>query len=284
MPAGKLGCLDPHPETTHPRVKLGNHMLARSLPPTPAVVDYAAKVPWWPMYLNNQIGDCTAAGIAHSLQAWTAYGKGLVTLPDSAVLRLYEAFGYVPGDPSTDHGAVEQDVLAHVHAHGLAGHRILAYAQVNHKDPDEMKAALNLFGSVYVGAQLPKSALLQTDAGQTWTVESGNPIEGGHAFVLQRWDVTAAPMTFVSWGQLQRATIEWWMDYGQEAWVMITPDFFRASGLSGSGVALADLGDDFAAITGQANPFRQPAPKRKWYCTGLTGKIMTRLDAGKHPR
>jgi len=280
MPAGKLGCLDPHPEDTHPRVKLSSHLLANQLPPTPAVVDYASKVPTWPMYMNNAIGDCTAAGIAHAVQAWTAYGKGLVTLPDSAVLRLYEAFGYVPGDPSTDNGAVEQDVLSYVHRHGMSGHKILAYAQVSHKDPDELKTALNLFGSVYLGAQLPQSALLQTDAGQPWTVESGQSIAGGHAFVLQRWDVTTAPMTFVSWGQLQRATIEWWLDYGQEAWVMITPDFFRANGLSGSGVALADLGDEFSVITGRANPFRKPAPK-KWYCFGMTDKIMTRLEARK---
>jgi hypothetical protein len=284
MPAGKLGCLGPHPETTHPRVKLSSHMMAKQLPPTPAVVDYASKVRSWPMYMNDKIGDCTCAGIAHSIQAWTAYAKGLVTLPDSAVLRLYEAFGYVPGDLRTDNGAIEQDVLAYVHANGLAGHQILAYAQVDHKNPDEMKTALNLFGSVYVGAQLPQSALLQTDAGQPWTVESGQSIAGGHAFVLQRWDVTAAPMTFVSWGQLQRATIEWWMDYGQEAWVMITPDFFQASGLSGSGVALAELGDEFSIVTGTPNPFRAAVPRKKWYCLGITDKIMTRLEAGRHSR
>ena len=33
MPAGKLGALAPHPEDTHPRVKLANHMNAAKTAP-----------------------------------------------------------------------------------------------------------------------------------------------------------------------------------------------------------------------------------------------------------
>ena len=281
MPAGKLGALPPHPEHTHPRVKLASHLDMATLPPTPAVVDYASRVRSWPMYLNDRIGDCTCAGIAHSIQAWTAYGKRLVTLPNSAVLALYEAMGYVPGDPSTDNGAVEQDVLAYVQKHGIGRHKILAYAQVDHTNPDEMKTALNLFGSVYLGAQMPQSAMDQTNAGEPWTPVPGSPIEGGHCFVAQRWDTAAVPMTVVTWGQLQRVSLDWWADNGLEAWVIITKDFFSASGVSGSGVNLATLGDDFSVVTGQPNPFRAPA-KHKWYCTGLLNKVMPLLDNLRH--
>jgi hypothetical protein len=51
--------------------------------------------------------------------------------------------------------------------------------------------------------------------------------------------------------------------------------------MSGSGIAMPDLGDDFSVCTGQPNPFRQPA-KHKWYCTGLMDKFMPRLDRGGH--
>lgn len=272
MSAGKLGALAPHPESTHPRVRLATHMSARALPPTPAVVDYASKVRSWPMYLNNQIGDCTAAGIAHAIQAWTAYGKGLVTLPNSAVLRLYEAFGYVPGQPDTDRGAVEQDVLHYVQANGVGGHKILAYAQVDHTSLDEMKTALNLFGSVYLGAQMPQSAMDQTNAGQAWDIDPGSPIEGGHCFTLQRWDTTDAPMTFVTWGQLQRATTRWWEANGMEAWVMISEDWFNAAGKTVTGVDLSELGDEFSVVTGQPNPFRSTKPK-SIFCMGLRKRL-----------
>lgn len=279
-----LGKLAPHPEETHPRVKLSNHLSVATLPPTPAVVDYASKVRSWPVYMNDKLGDCTCAGIAHSVQAWTAYAKGLVTLPDSAVLALYELLGYVPGDPSTDKGAVEQDVLKVVQEHGIGGHKILAYAQVNHKDPDEMKTALNLFGSVYLGAQIPQSALDQNGAGQPWSVVGGSPIVGGHAFVAQRWDVSSAPMEVVTWGQLQRVDIEWWMDYGDEAWVIITEDWFLANGNSASGVNTVQLGDEFSILTGQANPFRAPAKTRRCPAIGLLDSIMTKFDTRKHAR
>lgn len=283
MSVGKLGRLDPHPESTHPRVKLATHLTAAKLPPTPAVVDYSSKVRSWPMYMNDRIGDCTCAGLAHSLQAWTAYAKGLVTLPDSAVLRLYQAFGYVPGNPATDRGAVEQDVLAYVQKNGIAGHKVLAYAQVDHRNLDEMKAALNIFGSVYLGAQMPGSAMLQTESGLPWAVESGQSIEGGHAFVLQRWDQASAPMEVITWGQRQRVTAEWWLAYGQEAWAVISQDWFLANGKSVSGLALPELGDEFAIITGQDNPLRQPA-KQPWYCFGLAARATDLLDRGKHSR
>jgi hypothetical protein len=146
-----------------------------------------------------------------------------------------------------------------------------------------MKAALNLFGSVYLGAQIPQSAMLQTDEGLPWTVETGSPVEGGHCFVAQKWDTDDAPMTVVTWGQLQRVSLEWWMDYGLEAWVMISDDWFAASGLSGSGIRLPELGDDFAVVTGQPNPFRKP-PARKWYCTGILNKVMPRVDKLLHGR
>ena len=176
MPAaGMLGKLPPHPESTHPRVKLANHLTASALPGTPMVVDYASRVRTWPMYLNDQLGDCTCAGIGHSVQAWTAYGKGEVTLPDSAILNLYERMGYIPDNPGTDQGAVEQDVLAEVQKNGIGRHKILAYAQVDHTNLNEMKTALNLFGSVYLGAQMPQSAMTQTEAGQPWGIGPGNP-------------------------------------------------------------------------------------------------------------
>lgn len=284
MPAGMLGKLPPRPEDTHPRVKLADHLTPSQLPPVPAVVDYASKVPMWPDYLNKKICDCTCAGIAHSIQAWTAYTKGLVTLPVNAVLDLYSAMGYVPGNPATDHGAYEHDVLRYVQQNGVGGHKILTYAQVNHKNPDEMKTALYLFGSVYLGAQMPQSALIQTDASQPWTVQTGSPIAGGHCFVLQRWDVAAEPMDVVTWGQLQRMSIEFWMDYGEEAWVMISEDWFDYNGKTVTGVDLVGLGDQFSLIADQENPFRQAMSSRPWYCTGLIDRFMSKFETGRHSR
>lgn len=248
MTAFKYGKLAPHPEETHPRVKLSKHL---TLETAPEVVDYASKVSSWPMYLNDRIGDCTCAALGHALQAWTTYGKGeTVTLADDAVLSLYEAVsGYNPTTGANDNGAVEQDVLGHVEADGIGGHTIVAFAQVNHKDLNEMKIALHLFGTVYVGFQVPQSAEVQHGAGQPWTVVPNSPILGGHAIDFQKWD--ADYIYCVTWGSLQAMTPEFWLTYGDEAWVIITDDWLNDKGVSPTGLNITELIAEFKEITGQ---------------------------------
>lgn len=240
------GKLPPHPEETHPRVHLSNHFRATQ---PPAVVDWASRVNGWPMYLNNSLGDCTCAALGHAVEAWTTYAKGTtLELPDSDVLNLYERMGYVPGNPDTDKGAVEQDVLAEVQKNGIGGHKILAYAQVDHKNLSEMKAALEVFGTVYLGFQVPQSAEDQFGQNLPWTVVDGSPILGGHAINLQKWDTKF--MYPVTWGKLQPMDEKFWMTYGDEAWVIVTEDWLSSAGMTPTGLNLASLLAEFHSITG----------------------------------
>src|ERR1700678_2143421 len=77
---------------------------AKTLPPVPQSVDWMSKVPSWPMYGNDTIGDCVAAAPGHSIEGWTySAGKGRVpTLAD--IIAFYEVSGYDPSDPATDQG------------------------------------------------------------------------------------------------------------------------------------------------------------------------------------
>lgn len=246
MDSKTLGKLDPHPEHTHPRVHLADHF---TVPAVPEVVDYASKVASWPMYLNDQLGDCTCAAIGHAVEAWTTYGKGkTLTLPDTDVLSLYEAVaGYDPATGANDNGAVEQDVLAYLEKTGIGGHKIVAFAQVDHTDLAEMKAALNYFGTVYLGIQVPSSAQEQFAAGEPWDYVGDTNIEGGHAIDLQKWD--ADYMYPVTWGKLQPMTTSFWQAYGDEAWVIITEDFLNDKGLSPEGLDMDALLAEFKTIT-----------------------------------
>ena len=93
---GALGRLAPHPEATHPRLKLADYLNKSKLPATPSVIDWCSKVTSWPMFLNDQLGDCTCAAVGHQIQAWTEYANTEVTVTDNDILKLYEAFGYNP--------------------------------------------------------------------------------------------------------------------------------------------------------------------------------------------
>lgn len=253
----KYGRLPAHPETTHPRVHLADYVPAEAraaaVATLPGTIDWASKVPTWPMYLNDQIGDCTCAGVGHAIQAFTAFASTEKTVADNDVLKVYEAVsGYNPSTGANDNGAVEQDVLQYWHDTGMAGHKISAFASVNISSLTDMRLALRWFGSVYLGINVPQSAEDQFSAGQPWAVDpnANNSIIGGHCVVMQEWDPQFARV--VTWGALQRMTWGWFEKYGEEAWVVVTPDFAKSNGLEASGVSVAQLVADFKALGGKS--------------------------------
>lgn len=250
---GKLGRLAPHARETHPRLSFEDYLDSTVLPSAPHVVDFASKVTDWPMYMNDQIGDCTCAAVGHTIQAWTAYASSQVTIPDSAVLNLYEKVtGYVPGDPSTDNGANMQDILSYWQKNSVAGHKISAFAEIRSvNNPWLMKQALDIFGTVYIGFNCPQSALDQFNAGEPWSYDASSPIVGGHCVALQQMEpVGTRPgiMGVITWGALQPMTLKFAENYIEEAWVMLTPDWIEANGNSVSGFNAAQLQADFQAI------------------------------------
>lgn len=268
----KLGRLAPHPESTHPRVKLANHLTA---PAVPAVVDYASKVKTWPMYLNGPdpenavllpadpdgIGDCTCAGVGHMIQAWTAYAGTEVTLPAADILKLYETLsGFDPETGENDNGCVEQDVLQYLADTGIDGHKIVAFAQVDISNPTEMKTALDMFGTLYLGINVPESMQEQFAEGQPFTYVPGSPIEGGHCVLIQKWDEQY--LYIVTWGSVVPATWEWWEHYGEEAWAIVTQDWIEKNGESPVGLNLQGLLSEFQEIT--ASPAPAPAAPKNF--------------------
>ena len=71
----------------------------------------AVKVPWGYM-LNDTLGDCTCADTGHSLMLRTANASQIVVPSDADIEKLYEHFGYVPGNPATDQGVTEDDICS----------------------------------------------------------------------------------------------------------------------------------------------------------------------------
>jgi hypothetical protein len=248
-------------QPARPRLRFGAYLTGAPLPSPPASVDWLSKVSSYPMYLNDQLGDCTCAAVGHMIQAETSYGQGhTVTVTDQDVLTVYEKVtGYTPSDPSTDQGAVIQDVLGYWQKTGMAGHKILAFAAVDVSNMVEVEQAINLFGSVDIGFNFPASAMDQFNAGKPWDVVKGSRIEGGHSVPVGRYE--AGSLFCVTWGAVQEMTAAFWKKYVDEAWVVITQDWVNAQGADPQGFSLYQLGQDLAALTGQPNPIPQPQPQ-----------------------
>jgi hypothetical protein len=228
----------------------------------PPAADWAGKVRSWPMLLNDQIGDCTAAGAGHVAQQVNWYGRDRNTpVTDQDTLAFYEAVsGYRPGDPSTDVGATLQDALDRWHTTGIGGNTIAAFAQINAADLGAVRACIATFGSVYCGMWFPQSAEDQFNAGRPWTVVKRSKNLGGHCVPIMAYD--ADSFTCVTWGQVQRMDVPFFQAQLDEVWAPVDLDWLRATGISPSGIDTANLNADYQALTGRPGPFPDvPAPE-----------------------
>src|SRR5579875_2411021 len=162
-------------------LKLARYMTP-SLPAPPDSVKWSPAVSQWGMMLNGPspdnpsfardgLGCCTISSLGHAIQVWSANAYHQITLPDSNILVAYEQWcGYDPNDPATDRGGIELDVLNDWRQQGLAGHMLLGYADPNVANISEVRQAINLFGGVYIGMNLPITAESQIENGQPWDV------------------------------------------------------------------------------------------------------------------
>lgn len=229
-----------------PRTLMFSTYAARkaALPPIPKTVTVTSKVPLYPMWGNDQFGDCTCASTAHGMLARSTREGHPVTLTDSDVLDLYARVngGY-------DQGAYMLDVLNEVRNVGLAGHKIGAFVKLNLKNWDHVKLAVKLFGGVYLGAALPIAAQYQTK----WVVPAegltgdGEPGSwGGHAVEIL-W-ATDSSVKFPTWTEIKTASKEWVQTYGDEAYAVIDTLWLGADEKSPQGFNMDALRLDLQAI------------------------------------
>jgi hypothetical protein len=229
-------------------LSLARYVDGARLPSPPDSFDETSGVDSWPMYRNDEIGDCTTAAAAHMIEAWTAAGRGrAVVLSERAVLEAFEHVKVT--DPFTgEEGAVELDVLRYWRKTGIARHRIGAYARVAVHDQRLVQTAAWLFGGLYIGLQMPLTAHAQPV--WDWTGSLAGPARpgswGGHAVDVVRYDRNG--LTVVTWGRLQELTWSFWDRYCDEAYCILSNDFLN-KGNAPNGFDLAALEADLALVT-----------------------------------
>jgi len=220
-----------------------------SVPPSPLKVYWEYKVPadQWNMFGNDSIGDCTCACIAHTLMCATIHTGSMVVPTVEEVVAAYSAItGYVPGDPSTDQGAAIPDVLEYWRKTGIAGHQILAWAEVDQTNIEEVRQAIWLFGGVNVGISVYQSMEEQFDQGKAWDQPSGQNL-GGHSVPLFGYGRDGC--TCVTWAKLQQMGWGTFSKICSEAYAVVTQDWVdKLSGKSYSGFDISQLLADLADL------------------------------------
>ncbi len=198
------------------------------LPNAPEVLHAYKKVDRWPLDGNAHYGDCTMAAAAHAIHFWNILTHQSNPVPLTSMI-VDEYLKLTRGADMA--GLIQSEVLKKWHRTGLWGNRILGYTPINVHDIGLIKQATYLYGLVYAGVQLTKSADQQWKQKQPWSLvrdwKKDVPL-GGHAVPIVGYDRTG--FYVVTWGTVQKMTYEWWHTYGEEAWAVFPAQLEEAGG------------------------------------------------------
>jgi hypothetical protein len=244
-----------------------------ALPTAPLDVDHVTDVSHFYMYANGPdpsaptviaptgVSNCTCVGAAEFFNVTSAFSgihPGGVHFMTMNVIMLYEAFGYVLGQPNTDNGAELTQVAAYLTNHNLIDdqgrpHQLAGWAQLEDPtNPWTLRRVINLFGAVYMGYCLPDSAMQDFNDEQAWTnlSDPADPNEG-HCMLysysdLQRWTESAdtASGKDITWGASQGLSPNWNSKYGYQALALVTNDYITKNGTTVQGLNLAQMLSD----------------------------------------
>lgn len=206
--------------------------LASDFPTPPPTLDYRGGITQWGMLGNDRAGDCVWAAILHSIMARIAVVTGkLITFTDADALGLYSAVtGYDPATGANDNGTDIVTALEYWKANGIFGHKIAGWATVDPTNPIEVRVATQIFGPLIAGVNLPRSAELQTDAGQPWSVVPFSPDLGGHCIPYSAYGDSGE--TCETWGADQAIAEGFTQRKCDELYLVISEDWLDAQGFS----------------------------------------------------
>ena len=240
-------------------------MLAKYLQPTftaPVATTWGSRFAGnWGMMKNDTVGDCTCAAAGHMNQLWTFEAQGkMVTPSDAAILAMYSAVtGYNPADPSTDRGANMLAVLKYWRNKGLGitlrdprhlqvADKIGGFASVSPRATAMAKAAIFMFGGLYTGFALPKSAQSQDvwdlAPGGTLTEQGAPGSWGGHCVLITKYDQYF--LECITWGSRKRMTWSFFKAYCDESYAIFDSHWISKNGQAPSGIDADTLRADLA--------------------------------------
>ncbi|MEZ7136803.1 hypothetical protein [Komagataeibacter sp. SM21] len=250
-----LGCRPAEHRPGQPHLSVMRGFCSRQ---APARLDRSHIDPRPAMLGNDALRDCTAAGIGNHLHATAALsGFDVAGVTTAAAIRFYsQSTGYVPGNPNTDNGGVEVDVLTSASRDGYALADQTLYPCWGSADPSDLNGIRNItagLSAAYLGVQLAQADMWEDQVGNlppVWDTDSpadhGDPTPGsagGHCPLL--WDYAGTAdtdlVTLLTWGSRQKATWRW-----------VRSRIMEAHGLAWSQLhppgGLYPAGDDWTAL------------------------------------
>ncbi len=212
-----------------PKRYMRHFLTSTPLPAPPTTVDWspAAMASIGSIYLNDQLGDCVIAAMAHAIGTWSGNTGGLVTISDSQVRTQYQTCG--GGDQGCDEQS-ELGVWAKGDFSGIPGSKILGFVGVDARNQQLVQQCVWLFGGLFIGFSMPNSWLspMPQASGFTWDT-AGSPNPGnGHAVWIVGYNsagvkiCTWAMTGTLTWAALARYCVT---SAGGELYAILSPEW-----------------------------------------------------------
>ncbi len=246
-----------------PALRFGS-FLSSAVPAYPRGEDHLARLGDWQMLGNDVADDCVAVTWANMRRLVTATLATEYYPTQAQVWKFYQTQnpGFDPNGTSgtngpgssADQGMDVQTGLEYLHGTGGPdGVKAVAFAKVDHTNIADVKAALAIFGGVWLGVQVLDANQQEFTEGRAWTDVAASPIDGGHAILGGGY--TAEDIKFITWAQETEFAKSFWDGTIQgnplveEAWVVIWPEHLGTTAFE-HGVDQAQLAADYMALTG----------------------------------
>jgi hypothetical protein len=183
------------------------------------------------------------------IQNWTANAGKEISPNDQEVLKFYEHFT----TPGPENGCNMLSVLKYWQSAGLANDKITVFSQVENKNTIQAQDAVNLFGSLYIGVELPDFAVNSANMLEVpWVVPPQGPVgdaapnpQNGHCISAVAYD--QRNLYVVTWGAVKSMSWQFYATYADEAFAVLSADFLKG-GKAPEGFDLAQLKLDLAEI------------------------------------
>lgn len=272
-------------------LKLGP-LLTGVLPQIPVAADHFGQVSDWGAYANDRYGVCGPVSVANYIKMVSrALAGGEVSVSQDDVFDLYRRSGnpdFDPGTDADDNGVDMQTMLEALTRGGIGGaHQPVCFAQVDHTDLAEVRAAVAIFGGVLFGVDLKVAQQAQTDAG-LWDYVARSQEWGGHAVLCGTY--RTGQVADVTWARVVGATDAFLSHQLDEAWVVVMPEHLGSAAFL-AGVDLAAMKEGYTTLTGRPfpgvvppapGPDPGPAPQPDRPYLAVDRELVAQLDHWAH--
>jgi hypothetical protein len=232
-------------------LKLGDYVSVEHMPVPPAR-ELVETTTTWPMLANDQFNCCTSAAAGHMIHHWTAANKDGIFLTDQDIIR---AHAQLTGDRLMDCVSM-LEALKYWRNTGIGAHRIHSFVQAHHGQADQLRCIVHLFGSAYIGLDLPRFACAGISTG--WpAIEWAVPVQVATEDAVALPDMGHCVMAVgygpdgvyvVTWGALKTMSWSFFEAYNVETYAVLSNDWVRDAQASPTGFPFSKLHRDLHAV------------------------------------